>query len=327
LSSINSYNSPRLADSRPTDDWQAAGLSFYALNFFYQKKFGVKVRKISLDAGFSCPNRDGTFGWGGCIFCDPVSFSPSRRLQLPSISAQIEEGLRRLSPRQKTEKFIAYFQPATNTYAPVQRLRQVYEEALAHPQIVGLTIGTRPDCVPKSVLDLLEQISRQTYLVVEFGLQSIHDRSLKWMNRGHRAGTSFDACERTRRWGIQIGAHLILGLPGESPADMIDTARQLADLEIHCVKLHNLYAVKNTPLAELVENGEVSLPTFEDYVNRAVDFLERLPPTVVIDRLSGDAPPEYLIAPQWSRDKAAVRRAVEAEFRRRGTRQGACFAH
>ncbi|MBN2578774.1 MAG: TIGR01212 family radical SAM protein [Pirellulales bacterium] len=322
---MNKYNPLCTADPHSDTDWDTAGLLYHALNFFFQRKFGVKVRKLSLDAGFLCPNRDGTSGQGGCIFCDPESFSPSRRLKLPSLTAQIEEGIRHLSPRKEPGKYLAYFQPATNTYAPTERLRQAYEEPLAHPRIVGLAIGTRPDCVSKPVLDLLEEISRKTFLVVEYGLQSIHDRSLRWMNRGHRAAAFFDAFDRTRRRGIHVGAHVILGLPGESPEDMIATARELAGLELHSVKLHNLYAVKNTPLAEMVENGEISLPTFDEHVRRAADFLEHLPPRVVIDRLSGDAPPQYLVGPAWCRDKTAVRRAVEAEFRKRGTKQGSRF--
>jgi uncharacterized protein len=196
-----------VAGPSPTEGWQAAGLSYHALSFFYQRKFGIKVRKISLDAGFSCPNRDGTIGRGGCIFCDPESFSPSRRLKLSSLGDQIDESVRRFdraacgatceNPPHLPEKdrsadinvrFIAYFQPATNTYAPVERLRQVYEEALAHPQIIGLAVGTRPDCVSKPVLDLLAEFSQRAFLLLEYGLQTIHDRSLKWMNRGHRAG-------------------------------------------------------------------------------------------------------------------------------------------
>jgi uncharacterized protein len=306
----------------PVAGWQSAGLLFHSLTFFYGQKFGEKVRKISLDGGFDCPNRDGSIGLGGCVFCDPDSFSPARRMKIPSLTAQMEEGIRRHSARETVENFIAYFQPGTNTYAEVERLRQVYEEALAHPQVVGLAIGTRPDCISTPVLDLLEELSRRTYLVVEFGLQSIHDRSLQWMNRGHRVAAFFDAFDRTHCRGINIGVHVILGLPGESPDDMNATARELAGLEIHSVKLHNLYAVKNTPLAELVEKEEVQLPEFDEYVQRAVDFLERLPPSVVIDRLSGDAPPEYLVAPAWCQDKAAVRRAIENEFRRRGTQQG-----
>ena len=259
------------------------------------------------------------------MFCDPESFSPSWRLKPSSITAQLEEGIGRLSARYAAGGFVAYFQPGTNTYAPVDRLRSVFEEALAHPKVVGLAIGTRPDCVPDKVLDLLAELSKCTYLIVEYGLQSIHNRSLDWIRRGHDFQAFVDAYKRSRKRNLQVGVHVILGLPGETSEDMLATARELSGLEIHSVKLHNLYAVHNTPLAEMVARGEVELPRFEDYVNRVVDFLELLPPECVIDRLSGDAPPRYLVGPEWCLDKRAIRAAVEDELRRRGTWQGARF--
>jgi uncharacterized protein len=302
-----------------------AGLLYHTLNFFYLKKFGQKIRKLSLDAGFNCPNRDGTLATGGCVFCDPESFSPSRRMRLSSITAQLEEGIGRLNARYAAGGYVAYFQPGTNTYAPVDRLRSVFEEAMAHPKVVGLAIGTRPDCVSDDVLDLLAELSKRTYLIVEYGLQSIHNRSLDWIERGHNFHAFVDAYKRSRMRNLLVGVHVILGLPGETSEDMLATARELAGLAIHSVKLHNLYAVRNTPLADMIARGDVELPRFEDYVNRVVDFLELLPPECVIDRLSGDAPPRYLVGPQWCLDKRAIRAAVEAEFRRRGTRQGSGF--
>ncbi len=302
-----------------------AGLRYHTLNFFYSSKFGAKIRKISLDAGLNCPNRDGTLATGGCVFCDPESFSPSRRLKLTSITVQLDAGIQRLSARYAVDRFVAYFQPATNTYAPLARLRDVFEEALAHPKVVGLAIGTRPDCVPEDVLDLLADLSRRTYLVVEYGLQSIHDRSLNWIKRGHDFAAFVDAYDRSRNRNLFVGVHVILGLPGETRENMLATAGELARRDIHSVKLHNLYAVRNTPLAEMVAKGEVQLPRFEDYVNWVVDFLELLPPECVIDRLSGDAPAKYLIGPQWCLDKRAIRAAVEAEFRHRDTWQGSGF--
>jgi radical SAM protein (TIGR01212 family) len=320
LASTNSHESPHF-----NAQWLQAGLLYHTLNFFYHKKFGKKIRKISLDVGFNCPNRDGTLAINGCVYCDPESFSPSRRLGLSSITAQLEEGIRRLEARYAAQGFVAYFQPATNTYAPVDRLRSVFEEALSHPKVVGLAIGTRPDCVPDDVLDLLAELSKRTFLTIEYGLQSIHDRSLDWIQRGHHFQAFLDAYKRSRKRNLLVGVHIILGLPGETPEDMLATARQLARLKIHSIKLHNLYAVRNTPLAEMVARGEVELPQFEDYVNRVVDFLELLPPECVIERLSGDAPPQYLVGPQWCLDKRAIRAAVEAEFRRRGTMQGSGF--
>ena len=276
-----------------------------------------------MDGGFDCPNRDGTLGSKGCVFCNPESFSPSRRTPSASIAQQIDQGIQGVRARHDVDRFIAYFQPATNTYAPLERLRELYSQALRHPNVVGLVIGTRPDSVPDDVLDLLAELSRQTWLLVEYGLQSIHDRSLDFIGRGHRSDAFFDACRRSRSRHLQIGAHVILGLPGESPEDMRATARELARLRVDAVKIHNLHAVRNTPLADMVADGAVRLLGLDEYVERVVDFLEELPRECVIDRLSGDAPREYLVGPEWCLDKSAVLRAIEAEFRRRGTRQGA----
>jgi radical SAM protein (TIGR01212 family) len=222
----------------------------------------------------------------------------------------------------KCHDFLAYFQPATNTYAPVERLRAVYEEALSHPQVVGLVIGTRPDCVPDEVLDLVEELAGRTYVSVEYGMQTIHNRSLDWMNRGHHHDAMLDAVARSRGRGFEIGAHVILGLPGETHDDMLATARELARLNIDAVKIHNLYCVKNTPLADQVARGEVRLMERPDYVRTLVDFIELLPPTMIVDRISGDAPPDYFIGPTWCLDKPAVKTAVLAEFARRQTWQG-----
>lgn len=306
--------------------WRSAGLRYHSYNFFLRRKFGQRVHKVSLDAGFTCPNVDGTVAIGGCTFCDNRSFSPSRRLPRSSIRGQLEEGIRRLKRRYHVERFLGYFQPATNTYAPVARLRPLYAQALDHPQVVGLAIGTRPDCVPDDVLDLLGDIAGRTYLSVEYGLQTIHNRSLDWMNRGHHYEAFIDAVGRSRGRGFEICAHVILGLPGESRDDMLATAGELARLGVDAVKLHNLYAVKQTPLADQVAAGEVNLLSREAYVSVVVEFLELLPPQCVVERVSGDAPPDYLVGPAWCLDKAGVRAALEAEFRRRDTWQGKRFA-
>lgn len=278
---------------------------------------------MSIDAGFTCPNVDGTVATGGCTFCDNRSFSPSRRLPRAGIVGQIDQSIARMRLRYRNCKdFLAYFQPATNTYAPVEKLRRVYEEALSHPQVVGLVIGTRPDCVPDEVLDLLSEFATRTYLAVEYGMQTMHDRSLDWMNRGHHHNAMIDAARRSRGRGFEIGAHIMLGLPGESHDDMMATAREVARLGIDSVKIHNLYCVKNTPLADQVARGEVRLMERTEYVRTVVDFIELLPPTMIVDRISGDAPPDYFIGPTWCLDKPAVKNAVLQEFARRGSRQG-----
>lgn len=303
-------------------DWRAAGHRYFAYNFFLREVFGHRVQKVSVDAGFSCPNVDGTKAKGGCVFCDNRSFSPSRRIRIRQVTGQIDDSIVRIKRRYNVDHFMAYFQPATNTYAPVDQLRPLYEESLAHPQVVGMAIGTRPDCVPNDVLDLLGEIAQRTYLSVEFGMQTIHNRSLEWMNRAETHEDFVDALERSRGRGFEICAHVMLGLPGESHADMLETARALATLNIDAVKIHNLYCVKNTPLADQVASGEVVLMEQDDYICTLVDFLELLPTTTVVERISGEAPPDFFVGPDWCQDKPAVRRAFQEEMERRDTYQG-----
>lgn len=303
-------------------NWRSQGLRYFAYSAFLRERFGHRVQKVSIDAGFTCPNVDGTVTTGGCTFCDNRSFSPSRRIPRQSIREQIDHGITGLKRRYRCDHFMAYFQPATNTYAAVDVLRPLYEEALAHPQVVALAIGTRPDCVPDEVLDLLGEFAQRTYLSVEYGLQTCHDKSLDWMNRGHHHDVSVDAIQRSRNRGFEICAHVILGLPGESHDDMMETALEISRLGVDAVKIHNLYAVRNTPLGDQVAEGEIRLMGRDDYVTTLVDFLEVLSPAMVVERISGDAPPDYLVGPEWCTDKSAIRTAVETEWQRRDSWQG-----
>lgn len=321
MTSIN-----RADQDHRTADWRGAGRRYFAYNHYLRTRFGGRVQKVSVDGGFTCPNVDGTVTTGGCTFCDNRSFSPSRRVRRQEITAQIDDGIRRLKTRYRCDQFFAYFQPATNTYAPVERLRSLYEAAIEHPLVIGLAIGTRPDCVPDDVLELLDEIGKRTYLSLELGMQTIHDRSLDWMNRGHHHDATVDAFRRARGRSFELCAHIMLGLPGESRADMLATARELHGLGVQAVKIHNLYAVKGTPLADQVANGEVTLMERPEYVETLVDFLELLPPNVVIERVSGEAPPQYFIGPAWCLDKPAVRLAIDAELERRDSWQGKKFA-
>jgi uncharacterized protein len=321
---LSSTQSHSYAEARRSD-WRTAGLRYFPYSRFLQNLFGERVQRVSVDAGFTCPNVDGSVAIGGCTFCDNRSFSPSRRLPRQTIHEQIDEGIRRLLYRYRCRQFMAYFQPATNTYAPVERLRQVYQQALAHPKVVALAVGTRPDCVPDEVLGLLEEFAGRTFLSVEYGMQTMHDRSLDWMNRGHHHDAMLDAMQRSRGRGFEICGHVILGLPGESWDDMMATAREIARLDLDAVKIHNLSAVKNTPLAEQVARGDVALMQRDAYIRTLVDFLERLPPTCVVERVSGDAPPDFFIGPAWCLDKNDVRRALQQEFERRDTWQGRLF--
>ncbi|MCP4082175.1 MAG: TIGR01212 family radical SAM protein [Planctomycetaceae bacterium] len=306
-------------------NWRQAGLRYYGYSFHLRQIFGHRVQRVSIDAGFTCPNVDGTVALGGCTFCDNRSFSPSRRLPKGGIHAQIDEGIRRLKKRYKCKHFMAYFQPATNTYAPVERLREVFEEAAEHPEVVAMAIGTRADCVPDEVLELLEELAGKIYLTVEFGMQTMHDKSLDWMNRGEHHDSMLDAMERSRDRGFEICAHIMLGLPGETHADMMATADEVARLGLDAVKIHNLYAVSNTPLAEQVKSGEVTLMERDDYINTLADFLERLPSHVVVERVSGEAPPVYFLGPSWALDKPAVLNAIEKELERRDSWQGKVY--
>ncbi|MDY0168775.1 MAG: TIGR01212 family radical SAM protein [Thermoguttaceae bacterium] len=304
--------------------WLAAGKRYYPLSLYLRQVFGGPVRKISVDAGFGCPNRDGTLGRGGCIFCNPESYCPNRRAAgPPRIAEQIGEAAERFRRRSGTEQFLAYFQPGSNTYGPPARLRASLQEALQQPGIVGIVVGTRPDCLAEGAMDVLAEFAPQTWLTVELGLQSIHEASLAWMRRRHGYSDFLEAVGKCRDVGVRVGAHVILGLPGESAEHIHATAHELARLGIDAVKLHNLHAVKDTELAEMVAAGSVHLPAKEDYVSWVVDFLECLHPECVVDRLSADAPRDLLVGPAWCAEKGAVLADIEAEFMRRDTCQGA----
>ncbi len=303
------------------------GMRYNPLGPAMRREFGESVWKVSVDAGFSCPNVDGTVGTGGCIFCNTHSFAPGRRLAVREnrtipIAEQIDEGIRQLQRRYAAKKFIAYFQPSTNTYAAPDRLEAVYREAMEHPNVVGLAIGTRPDALPDAVLDLLADLSRKAWVQLEIGLQSIHPRSLAFLNRGHDFTSFGDAFHRARIRRLRLGVHLILGIPGENRDDILATADEIGRLQPETIKLHNLYVVRNTRLAEIWEQGEIRLPSLEEYASMVVDFLERQSPETVIDRISGEASSEYLLAPDWALVKHAARNAVDREFLLRNSCQG-----
>ena len=315
-----------VAEHRSKLDWRAEGLRYFGYSYYLKQIFGHRVQRVSLDAGFTCPNVDGTVALGGCTFCDNRSFSPSRRLPRINIMDQLEEGISRLKRRYKCNHFMAYFQPATNTYAPVDVLRPLFEQAIGHPDVVALAIGTRQDCVPNDVLDLLEELGQKVPLTVEYGLQTIHDKSLEWMNRGHLYDSFEDAMERSVDRGFELCAHIMLGLPGETHEDMMATAKVVAESDLDAVKIHNLYAVENTPMAAQVRSGEVVLMERDEYISTLVDFLELLPPTMVVERISGEAPGDFFIGPEWCLDKQGVLRAVKQEFERRDSWQGSRFS-
>jgi radical SAM protein (TIGR01212 family) len=289
-----------------------------------KRVFGCRVHRISVDAGFTCPNRDGTVGADGCIYCGGAgsgSFGIARGL---SISAQLEDGKEVMVRKYKAKKFIAYFQPYSNTYAPVERLAALYDEALAVKDIVGLIVGTRPDCLPPETLDLLAEYARKCWFWLELGLQTSHDRTLRVINRGHDFAATVKAVRSGRERGIRVCVHVILGLPGESSEEMLATAGILNELKVDGVKLHLLHVMRGTKLAEMYERGEVRVMERDDYVGLVCDFLERLEPRISIQRLTGDGGRD-LVAPLWSLAKFEVLNAIDVELERRGTRQGSAL--
>jgi radical SAM protein (TIGR01212 family) len=296
--------------------------SYQLFSRHLKERFGGRVHKISVDAGFGCPNRDGGRSGAGCLFCDPSgSGSVGIERQL-SVAAQIEQGKEIMTRKYKAGKFMAYFQPFSNTLAPVEELRALYDEALAVEDVVGLAIGTRPDCVPAEVLDLLAEYHEKTYLWLELGLQTSHDRTLDWLRRGHDFATFVEAVHGAKSRGLRICVHVILGLPGESRADILKTIDALAEMQVEGVKLHLLHVLQDTPLGELYAEGEISVMGMEEYVALVVDCMERLHPETLIHRLTGDGPRAQLLAPLWSLKKWEVLNAIDAEFARRGSRQG-----
>ena len=298
---------------------------YNAFSDHLKRKFGAKVYKITLDAGFSCPNRDGAISYSGCIFCDDGgSFSQAHSNRL-SIEEQVSIGVKNLSERFKAEKFMSYFQAFSNTYKPVEELSKIYKSALKHPDIIGLSIGTRPDCVDNGKLELISSFSRDYYTWIEYGLQSVHDKTLLKINRGHDYNCFLQAYEKTRKHeNINICLHVILNL-FENYDEMMQTAKTIAYLEPDGVKIHMLCALEGTKLANIYNNGEIDFMTEDEYVNTVCDFLEYLPPNTTIHRLAGNGLKSELIAPRWIGRKLDTLNRIDREFLRRDSRQGIYF--
>jgi radical SAM protein (TIGR01212 family) len=300
----------------------SGSLPYRDLNSYLRERFGARVQKVTLDAGLTCPNREGRVGVGGCLYCNARGSGTGAWAQGRSITAQLEEGMARLGRRYGASRFIAYFQSFCNTYAPVDTLRSLYQEALAFPEVVGLSIGTRPDCLSSEILDLLADLARERLLWLELGLQSAHDDTLKRINRGHDVACFTQAVEAASARDLEVVAHVILGLPGEGPEEMAATARYLGGLPLQGVKIHLLYVVRGSGLEGLYRAGSYRPLEAKGYVGLVADFLELLPPHLVIHRLTGDPHREELVAPTWCLDKSGVLRDIREEFSRRGSRQG-----
>ena len=292
------------------------------LNTFLRAWFGERVQKITVDAGLTCPNRDGTVGRGGCIYCNCRGAGSGAFGRGQTITEQLELGRNFLGRRYKARKFIAYFQSYSNTYAPLSHLKQIYREALDVPGIVGLAIGTRPDCVDDEILDLLATMARDKLIWLEYGLQSAHDSTLARINRGHDVAAFTRAVQQSQARKLLVCAHVILGLPGETREEMLATADFIAGLSVDGVKLHFLYVIKATALEALYRSGRYRCLTQDQYVALACEFIERLPPKMVIQRITGDPHPKELVAPQWALGKATTRNLIWEALALRNTWQG-----
>jgi radical SAM protein (TIGR01212 family) len=285
-------------------------------------RHGERVHKIALDAGFTCPNRDGSKGRGGCTFCNNASFSPNDR-NTAALATQIETGRRGIARGTRARKYLAYFQAYTNTYAAVEELRRQYDQALAIDGMIGLSVGTRPDCVPGAVLDLLAEYRQRGYeVILELGLQSTFDTTLARVNRGHNLRDYVRACRAARARGIPVCTHLIAGLPGEHAGHCLASLDTVLAIGTDGLKLHPLHVVKQTLLAKQWRQGSYAAWRIEDYVRLAADLIERTPWSIPYHRITGTAPAELLLAPSWCSHKWPVLNAIDAELARRGTRQG-----
>ena len=296
-------------------------MRYLSLNNYLKERFGRPVAKIALDAGLTCPNRDGSISRAGCLFCDAKGSGTGLGTSL-SLAEQIKTGKAR--SRNRADRFICYFQSYTNTYAPLGDLRAMWDLAVFEPDVVGLAVGTRPDCLPEDVLDTLAGYGdREIWL--ELGLQSSNDETLRRINRGHTAGDFADACTRARNRGLKVIAHVILGLPGEETGDYLNTARFLTDVKVDGVKIHSLYVSRDAGLAALYRRGEFECLSREAFIDAVVTFLEHTPPEVVIHRLTGDPDPDKLVAPEWARDKGRTIQLIRKRLDDLDTRQGAAL--
>ncbi|MBS7371100.1 MAG: TIGR01212 family radical SAM protein [Paraprevotella sp.] len=287
-----------------------------------QAELGCKAQKLSVDAGLTCPNRDGTLGRGGCTFCDNRTFNPAYCRQGGSITDQLEAGKRFFSRKYPTMKYLAYFQSYSNSYGTLSHLKELYEEALRVPDVVGLVIGTRPDCMPDALLEYLEELNRRTFLLVEYGVESANEETLVRVNRGHTFAQARECIIRTAQRGIRVGVHMILGFPWETRSELIRQAQLIASLPITTLKLHQLQVIRGTQLAREYELHPWPLPTAEEYVDLVLEYISHLPPSLVLERFVSQSPPEYVIAPRWGLKNHEFSALVKKAIQKRSTQLG-----
>lgn len=294
---------------------------------FLAGEFPFKVQKISVNAGFTCPNRDGTKGFGGCTYCNNQTFNPAYCRDDRSVTMQLEEGKRFFARKYPQMKYLAYFQAYTNTYGELELLKRMYEEALAVEGVVGLVIGTRPDCMPDSLLDYLEEVNRRTFLLLEYGIESADDRTLERINRGHSFACTEDAVRRTAARGIRTGGHVILGLPGESREDLIKQAERLSELPLTTLKMHQLQLIRGTRMAHeyALHPEEFHLFSADEYIDLVIDYVEHLRPDLILERFVSQSPRELLIAPDWGLKNHEFTDRVKKRMKERDAWQGKAY--
>jgi radical SAM protein (TIGR01212 family) len=299
---------------------------FYFNDFggYMRRNFDFKVQKISIDGGFTCPNRDGTKGTGGCTYCNNRTFNPAYCHRNRSVTEQMNEGIAFFAHKYPKMRYLAYFQAYTNTYDSLEVLRTRYEEALKVDGCVGLVIGTRPDCMPEELLDYLQELARRAYVMVEYGVESTDDATLLRINRGHDYATAVDTVRRTAARGLPVGVHIILGLPGEERVSLIRQARQLSELPITTLKLHQLQLIRGTRMADEFDESPEDFHLFEldEYIEVVVDYLENLRPDIVVERFASQSPKELLIAPDWGLKNYELVEKIKRRMRERDTWQG-----
>ena len=298
------------------------------LSAYLSAHFPYKVQKISLNAGFTCPNRDGTVGYGGCTYCNNQTFNPAYCKTEKTVTEQLEEGKQFFARKYPEMKFLAYFQAYTNTYAELEELKRKYEEALQVKDVVGIVIGTRPDCMPDTLLDYLEELNQRTFLIVEYGVESTDNDTLKRINRGHTFEVAEEAIRKTAARGIRVGAHIILGLPGETNDQLIKQAGVLSALPLTTLKLHQLQLIKGTRMAHEFEMQpeDFHLYSADEYIDLVIDYVEHLRPDIVLERFVSQSPKELLIAPDWGLKNHEFTDKVKKRMRERDAWQGKKYA-
>ncbi|WP_353421868.1 TIGR01212 family radical SAM protein [Staphylococcus delphini] len=298
---------------------------YHTLNYHLKNKFGQKIFKVALDGGFDCPNRDGTVAHGGCTFCSAAGSGDFAGNRADTIEVQFKEIKNKMHEKWHEGQYIAYFQSFTNTHAPVAVLREKFEAALKEPGVVGLSIGTRPDCLPDDVVDYLAELNERTYLWVELGLQTIHQETSDLINRAHDMDCYYEGVSKLRRHNINVCSHIINGLPGEDYDMMMETAKAVAQMDVQGIKIHLLHLLKGTPMMKQYDKGLLQFMTKEQYIQLVCDQLEQLPPEMIVHRITGDGPIDLMVGPMWSVNKWEVLNEIDAELERRGTVQGASY--